>query len=118
MTPADELLAAADRIDQTRAGVERDHQGGPWHGVESGPITKVRACDSSLIADVVHWSDGAGPAAAAWIALLNPQTGQHIAALLQMAADHAKGRGAACGSCVDTALALARAINGCPGKAD
>lgn len=101
MTPAELLLAAADRIDQTRA----DTTPGPWaFRYEAGGYVTAEYDD---VCEVSH--DGSG----AWIALLNPQTGEHIADLLRGAAEDIESRGGVLMRPIERqALALARAILG------
>lgn len=92
MTPSELLVAAADRIDQA-----------------------AQAAGGEAIADgLANWFDADlmtgdfAPADAVWIALLNPQTGEHIAALLRKQAQIFQWFN----ECDDDALALARAVLG------
>lgn len=105
MTPAELLLAAADRIDQARA----DATPGPWFG-EGDWVDAVRSSVAGF------WHPLRNPADAAWIALLNPDTGGHIAALLRHIGNamHAEQVSTSLLElrAVDAALTLARAILG------
>jgi hypothetical protein len=130
MTPAELLLAAADRIDQALAAATP----GPWYiGVDDCAwisIATNNRADPLVQSERSGWpvaATGHGETAeadAAWIALLNPQVGEPLAALLRMiGAWHSEGFDTCSGidrtnypdavkDITDDALALARAILG------
>lgn len=104
MTPAELLRAAADRIDQSRA----DATPGPW--TASSPAAAVWSVYDPRELPAAEYCDEGD---AAWIALLNPQVGGHLAALLRTVAENDfadLGFAQTCTSIGSDALALARAI--------
>lgn len=106
MSAADELRAAADRLE----ALAKDATPGPWCTVHGGCVwSGDRNSPHDDSAPIV--TDSASPDDHAYIAAMHPGVGLALAAWLRGMTDHAAW-GSGCNFCGVRALAVARAING------
>lgn len=102
-----EVLRRAASLMRERAEVATP---GPWTP-QVGIIVSNPGPNAKYVADCYD-EPGGSVADAAHIASWHPAAALAVADVLSLAADHAAGRGNACGSCVEFAEAVARAYLG------
>ena len=90
MTPAEELTAAADKLDELMAEVA--FTPGPWR---TGRASRSSVYDSMdcTVAELDGWSPRGNEALARYIAAMNPDVGRALVALLRSCAAYHGARG-------------------------
>lgn len=109
MTPAEELAAAADKLDALVVGATE----GPWRELLMGSEGSKVLAGGNTVSTARHVALARGPADAAYIAAMNPLVGKALAEMLRTeAAEAAIYRSHHLEFIFRHALRFARLING------